>query len=158
MFDTIFGLPVHVLVIHGVLVLIPAAAVAAVAIAWYGGWREWVRYLVLAIVTAALISVPVATESGAALMRRVNAGGLVAEQIRDHEAAGNLLLWPVVALWVMTIVVVVLHSRPHSRSATRLVGMLTLLAALAAIGQVVITGHLGATAVWSCTIDAKVCA
>lgn len=157
MFDTVLGLPVHVLVIHGVLVLIPAASLAAITISVVEKWRARFGYVVLALTTASLVLVPVATRSGQALKQRVNAGGIVARQIRDHEAAGELLIWPVLAVWVLTVVLLVLHRRPHSRAAARVLAGVMVVAALAAIGQVVIAGHLGSTAVWSCTIGSDVC-
>ncbi len=157
MFDTIFGLPVHALVVHGVLGLIPLAALAAIAIALVPRWRGRFGYFVLALTTAALLAVPVMTQSGEALKRRLNAGGIVAKQIERHEQAGELVLWPVLALWVLTLLVVFLHRRPHSQAADRALGALVVAAGLGAAAAVTIAGHLGATAVWSCAIQSDLC-
>ena len=67
MFDTVLGLPVHPLVVHAVVVLVPLSAVGAVAIALVPRWRERYGVLVLLLSTAALAMVPVATRSGDSL-------------------------------------------------------------------------------------------
>lgn len=157
MLDTVLGLPVHVLVIHGVLVLVPAAALAAITISVVDRWRARFGYVVLALTTVALVLVPVATRSGEALKQRIDAGGIVARQIEDHQAAGELVIWPVLAVWVLTVVLMVLHRRPHSRAVARVLAVLMVVAGLAATAQVVIAGHLGSTAVWSCTIGSEQC-
>lgn len=157
MFDTIFGLPVHPLVVHGVVVLVPVAACAAIAVAVVRRFRERYRYAALFLTTAALVGVPVATQSGKALQARLDTGGVVEDQIRRHQDAGELLLWPVLALWILTVVLVVLHRRPPAPRVVSIVSFLTVVAGVAALGQVTLVGHSGATAVWSCTIGSELC-
>lgn len=157
MFDTVLGLPVHILVIHGVLVLIPAASLAAITISVVGKWRARFGYVVLGLTTASVAIVWVAMESGKALRQRIDAGGIVARQIDDHQAAGELVIWPVLAVWILTIALLVLHRRPHPRAAARVLSVLIVAAGLAATAQVLLAGHLGSTAVWSCTIGSDAC-
>jgi hypothetical protein len=57
-FDTFFGLPVHALVMHVVVVLVPLAAAGVLAIAVVPSWRTRFGVLVLAIATAGLAAVP----------------------------------------------------------------------------------------------------
>ena len=87
MFDTVLGLPVHALVVHAVVVLVPLAAAGLVVVAlrpsWRGGATLRVRWCSLA--TAGLAMVPVATQSGTRLEDRLNAGGVVAKQITTTQ-------------------------------------------------------------------------
>ena len=48
MFDTINGMPLHPLVVHGVVVLLPLAALGTIAIAVRPVWRRTYGHLVVA--------------------------------------------------------------------------------------------------------------
>jgi hypothetical protein len=157
MFDTILGLPVHPLVVHAVVVLVPAAAAGVVAIALVPRWRERYGVLVVLVATAGLALVPVATRSGNELDDRIQAGGVVARQIDEHADLGDLVIWPTLALWVLAVALVVLSRRGGSARAVTVVAGLAVVAAAVAGAVVVRVGHLGSTAVWSCTIGSDAC-
>jgi hypothetical protein len=158
MFDTFMGLPVHALVMHAVVVLVPLSALGVVAIAVVPRWRERFGVLVVLLSTAGLAFVPVATRSGAALKDRINAGGVTAEQIDRHQQMGNLVLWPTLAMWVLAIALVLMSRGGRRRGAgVTLVAVLAVLGAGTAAVLVTLTGHLGSTAVWSCTIGSEAC-
>ncbi len=157
MFDTILGLPVHALVVHAVVILVPLSAAGVVAIAAVPRWRERFGTLVLLVSTAALVTVPVATRSGGKLEERIGAKGVVARQIDDHKEIGELVLWPTLAMWALAIGLVLISRRGSSKGAVTVVAVLAALAAIVAAGVVVRAGHLGSTAVWSCTIGSDAC-
>jgi hypothetical protein len=157
MFDTILGLPVHALVVHAVVILVPLSAAGVVAIAAVPRWRERFGTLVLLVSTAALVTVPVATRSGEKLEERIGAKGVVARQIDDHREIGELVLWPTLAMWALAIGLVLISRRGSSKGAVTAVAVLAALAAIVAAGLVVRAGHLGSTAVWSCTIGSDAC-
>ena len=162
MFDTFFGLPVHALVIHVVVVVVPLAATGVVAIAAVPRWRARFGVVVLALATAGLAAVPVATRSGGELEDRLGAGGVVARQINDHQEKGELVIWPTLAMWVLAIALVLMERQAQDRQrrrgrAIKVVAALAALAAVAAAAQVTIAGHLGTTAVWSCTVGSDAC-
>jgi AcrR family transcriptional regulator len=157
MFDTVLGLPVHPLVAHAVVVLVPLSALGVVAISVVPRWRERYGVLVLLLSTAALVMVPVATRSGERLEERIDAGGVVARQIADHKEIAELVLWPTLAMWVLAAVLVLLTRRKRAGTAVTLVAALAVVAALLAGAAVVRAGHLGSTAVWSCTIGSDAC-
>lgn len=157
MFDTVLGLPVHALVVHAVVVLVPLAAAGVAAIAVVPRWRERFGVLVLLVTTAGLVMVPVASRSGYALRDRLDAGGVVREQIQRHVEIGRLVIWPTLALWVLAIALVVLSRRGRADRVVTAVAVLAVLASVAAAGAVVRAGHLGSTAVWSCTIGSDAC-
>jgi hypothetical protein len=157
MFDTILGLPVHALVIHAVVVLVPLGAAGVVAIALVPPWRQRFGVAVLGILTVGLLAVPVATRSGNKLEARLHAAGIVARQIKSHRDMGKLVIYPTIALWILAAALVLLDRRGQKGRPVAIVAVLAVLAAGAAATQVAITGHLGSTAVWSCTIGSSAC-
>lgn len=157
MFDTVLGLPVHALVVHAVVVLVPLSALGVAAISVVPRWRVTFGPLVLAVTTAGLVMVPVATNSGEALEDRIDAGGIVKEQIEDHVMWGDRVLWPTLVLWVLTVALVLLARRRAPGRVVTLVAALAVAAAVASAGAVGLAGHLGSTAVWSCTIGSDAC-
>lgn len=156
-FDTVLGLPVHPLVVHAVVVLVPLAAFGVVVIAAVPRWRDRYGPLVLAAATTGLVLVPVATQSGKRLQDRIDAGGVVAEQIDRHVELGGVVIWFTLAMWLLTVALVVMTRRRQTGRAMTAVVVLAVLAALAAGGVVARVGHLGSTAVWSCTIGSDAC-
>ncbi len=73
MFDTVFGLPTHALVVHAVVVLVPVAAIGGVLVALLPRLRQRFGPLVAVLAVAAIPAVFVATQSGERLERRLNA-------------------------------------------------------------------------------------
>lgn len=157
MFDTVTGLPVHALVVHAVVVLVPLAAFGVVVIAAVPRWRRRYGPLVLATATVGLVIVPVATRSGNELRARIDAGGVVARQIDEHADLGNIVIWFTLVMWLLTVALVVLSRRGRTGRSMTLVAVLAVVASLAAGGVVARVGHLGTTAVWSCTIGSDAC-
>ena len=154
--ETVFGLPTHILSIHAVVVLVPLSATGVVLMALVPPLRRLLRWPVLAVLTAALVAVPVATQTGELLMARLvrdgALGGPVLDKVRLHQELGEQVLWPVLGLWIFTVGLVVAdrtHRRARrSRLLAVLVGLAVVTAALATL-QVIRTGHAGATAVWN---------
>ncbi len=71
MFDTIAGLPIHPLVVHATVVVVPAAAVAVLLAALWPRFRRWAGWLPLALSAASIALVPLSTSSGESLEGRV---------------------------------------------------------------------------------------
>jgi hypothetical protein len=157
MFDTVLGLPVHSFVVHAVVVLVPLSAAGVVAIALVPAWRARFGVAVLGLTTVGLLAVPVAMRSGKDLQARLDAVGVVAKQIKHHRDMGQLVLYPTLALWILAAALVLLDRRGRTGRPVVIVAVLAVLAAGAAATQVAITGHLGTTAVWACTIKSSAC-
>ena len=162
MFDTVFGLPVHALVMHAVVVLVPLSALGVIAMAAVPRWRQRFGAVVLGVATAGLAAVPVATRSGGELEARLGASGIVAEQIDEHQEMGELVIWPTLAMWVLAVAMVLMDRQARGRQrrrsrAMQVVAVLAALAAVAAAAQVAVAGHLGSTAVWSCVVGSDAC-
>lgn len=145
MFDVINGLPMHALVVHGVVVLLPLMAIVTAVVAFKAGWREKAAWWVVAADAAVVVMTFVAIQSGKTFQKRL--GGQVAVA---HGNTGKLMIWFALALLVAAVLVAVL-GRSGGSTATGLAG-LTALVGLAAIAWTVKTGDSGARAVWESVI------
>lgn len=106
MLEMFRGLPVHVLVVHAVVILVPLAAAGTFAIALRPGWRKSFGPLVAMAATGALISTFVARLSGQWLRDRLNYGADF-----EHGQAGEQLIWWVLPFWLLTLGLVLLDRR-----------------------------------------------
>ena len=73
MLDTIGGIPLHPLIVHAVVVLVPLASLLLLLAAVSPRIRHWAGILTPITATLALVMVPLATQSGEALEKRVDA-------------------------------------------------------------------------------------
>ncbi len=151
MFDTITGLPVHPLVVHAVVVLLPLACVATAAVAVRASWRRFAP-AVAALNGAVLLATFAAKQSGENLERRI-AQFSVPPGLDDHTQWGSRLFLLALALFIGALVVWFVHSRGGMGTLGRVVGVLAVIGALATIGVTVYVGHTGASAVWKQTIE-----
>lgn len=157
MFDLVNGLPVHPLVVHAVVVLLPAAVLGTIAIAVRPSWRRRYGALVLGVAAVATALIPVATSSGEALERRVGDPG-------RHAALGDQLIWFALPLLVLVAALVVLDrraTRPAQElrdgavTVVRTVAALSVVAALATAVQVYRVGDSGARAAWGSKVSSS---
>ena len=168
MFDTIAGLPIHPLVVHAVEVIVPLAAVVVLLAALWPRFRRWAYLLPAILGLAALVLVPVATQSGEALEERVDETAAV----EAHTHMGEDL-----TPWVIGLAVVALaltwwswrerstlrdsaqgtpdhpaRGRPRAAGVPAWLPVVLVVGALVTAGgtvyQSVRIGHSGATAVW----------
>jgi uncharacterized membrane protein len=148
-FDLVNGLPVHALVVHAVVVLLPLACIGTIAIAVKPRWRHRYGVLVVACAAVATALIPVATSSGEALESHVGNPG-------EHAELGDQLIWFAIPLLALSLALVWLDRRhrsdeaeePKRGGATRVVAVLALVAALATSVQVYRVGDSGARAAW----------
>jgi hypothetical protein len=155
-FDYILGLPMHALVIHAVVVLVPLSALAAIAYAVRPGWRRLLRWPTALGAVVSGASAFVAAESGEALERRINAGRPDTtnfDLLAEHTDWGDRAKLFCLAFMVLTLVAL-WFARPPQEESPRghamdvLVGTLVVLSALAATITVVLAGHAGSAVVW----------
>jgi hypothetical protein len=150
MFSTIFGLPAHPLVVHAVVVLVPLAALSALVVALWPAARSRYAPLALGIATLALISIPLATQTGDQLEKRVQPSAFV----ERHTAMADGLLPFMAVLWLGLLTLVVARWLSASRGAswTRyLAGGAAVVAVVGAVAsgvQVARIGDSGARAAW----------
>ena len=179
--DQVDGLPVHVLLVHAVVVLVPLCAALLVAAACSETVRTRLGVALPALAALCVVLVPVTTEAGEHLERLVGSSPLV----EAHAELGEGLLPWTVGLLVLSLFVAA-RSRwlgqkrapqppaesldaptggstllaPHRAAQTTAlpalrvaVAVLSLLVAAGAVVQVVRTGESGARAVWSGVVD-----
>lgn len=151
MFDLLNGLPVHPLVVHAVVVLLPLAVLGAIGIAVVPRWRQRFGVLVLAVTVAAVVAIPVATQSGEALERRVGDPGA-------HAELGDQLIWFALPLLVVVAALVWMDRRagePSRRGLTLVVAVLAVVVGVANLVQVYRIGDSGARAAWGGQVSAS---
>lgn len=164
MFDTIVGLPVHVLVVHAVVVLGPAAGLAAIAYAVRPSWRRALRIPLAIGAVLAGLAAAVAAQSGEALQERLvrlGVGGSTLDAITLHAERGELARNVALAASVIVLVATFWLLRPEpagaeatvrasgGRAARVLVAVLLALAGLGVVVTTTLAGHSGSRAVWS---------
>jgi hypothetical protein len=145
-FDSVAGLPLHPLVIHFVVVLLPLAALGLILEVIAPKLADrfgWLTILALTVGTAAAF---VAEEAGEALAVRVGEPQL-------HATLGRVLPFVGAALLAVAFVWLLLHRRAfktlgHRSPGSTVAGIVTVLLALIVTGLTVAVAHLGATAVW----------
>ena len=147
MFDTFSGLPVHALVVHAVVVLVPLMSLVTIAVAVRAAWRPLARYVAAANVLLLLVAF-VARQSGLAFQERLSKFG-ANDAITTHANYGKVLPLFVLGLVVAAVVVMLSDTRPQLAVAGI---VLAVVAGIAAVGWTVVTGDSGARAVWEETI------
>jgi uncharacterized membrane protein len=106
------GLPLHPLIVHFVVVLLPLAAVGAVVIAVWPAARERFGWLVVAAAAVATLLVPIATNAGGKLKARVGAdpSSPTYQRILRHEELGNQMIYWAIPLLVFVAALMVVHE------------------------------------------------
>ena len=99
MFDTITGLPIHPLVVHAVIVLLPLACLGAIAIAVKPDWSRRFGILVVACAFIATGAAFIAKQSGEKLASRVGLPVDHASIAKWIPVFAGLLFLAVAALW-----------------------------------------------------------
>jgi len=156
-FDYIFGLPMHALVIHAVVVLVPLSALCAIAYVVRPGWRRLLRWPTAAGAVISGASAYVAAESGEALQRRVvrvRASTTDLELLSNHTEWGDrakliCLLFMVLTLLALWFVRPPEEESPQGHAFDVLIGTFVVLSAVTAIVAVVLAGHAGSLVVWN---------
>ena len=169
MFDTITGLPVHVLVVHAVVVLVPLMTLVTLAFTLRARWRSALGWAVLGN-AAAFGAAFASAESGEALQGRLS--GLTGDTVAaEHGDLGSSMPWFALALLVASVIAYVLLGRsrqpwsssetwdaPRSEKPTHSPGIVALATVLvlvtggAATVWTVRVGDSGARAAWEDTI------
>lgn len=139
-FYTISGLPVHALVVHFAVVLLPLAAAAALVALYFPTFKRRYFSAILLGVFLGSGAAFVAKQSGEELAGRI---GLP----KTHANWGNILPW--VALVFLALLVlwnrkVILNQSQNANLFTHAIAVV----GVAVIGLTLLVGHTGAQAVW----------
>jgi hypothetical protein len=112
---TINGLPLHPLLVHAVVVLLPLAAVGSIIIAVVPKWRRryWLPVLVLAVL--GIGAVPITQQAGEALYDTIKGSP---PGLAHHRDLGNALLPYAIAFGVMLLLLLVVGRIADRERAT----------------------------------------
>jgi hypothetical protein len=169
-FDTVTGLPVHILVVHAVVVLVPLCFVGVLVAAVSTSWRQKLAVPILVLLAIGFLASLVAIKSGKSLRSRIGASPAINHHAHigvwvpvfvvvalaltwawlvAEERAGNITLWsdaPVVP------------SMPVSGAPSSTVRLtacaLAVVSCALATGWIAYTGDAGSRAVWKPIIQA----
>ncbi|MEU0880351.1 DUF2231 domain-containing protein [Lentzea sp. NPDC005914] len=158
---TIDGIPLHPLLVHAVVVLLPLAALSSVAIALVPGWRRRYAWPVLGVTLAGVAAVPMAKQAGEDLMASLENKVGPNPAIQTHADLGTMLLPIALGFGVAVIALLVagrLADRERQAEAPTtktwrvisvVVSVLVVVLAVGTVWQTVRTGHSGSEVVWS---------
>lgn len=171
--ENVFGLPTHIVLLHAVVVLLPIAAVATIAVVASSWFRHRYGLVVVAATFVITLFVPLTSQAGEALAERLPD----APEIQTHADVGKqLVIWAAVfGVCLAAVVLLDLIRRATApdltsaesravawlpsqlRSSTpvwadaafRVFQALAVLASIGVLVMVIRAGHTGAQAVWS---------
>ncbi|MFF2051592.1 hypothetical protein ACFVU2_08315 [Leifsonia sp. NPDC058194] len=150
------GLPLHVLLVHFVVVLVPLTALCALVVPLWPAARRRLGIVTPLLALANVVLVPIVTDAGEWLEARVPSTPL----IREHAALGQSLYPWVIALFVFTALQWAWFffvdregsvRRPSRRVRIVVIVVLAVVAAVLAAGtivDVVLIGEAGSRAIW----------
>lgn len=153
----IAGLPLHPLVVHAAVVFVPLSAVATAVFAAVSRWRWLLRWPAGVLALGATLVVWVARLSGGALLE---ARPELRQLVTTHQERGKLLTLVMVVYLVLVLVgtwslsgTSALASGRGAQEARvpaleKLLPAVLVLAALAVLVLVVLTGDSGSRALW----------
>ena len=144
MFDTIFGLPVHALVVHAVVVLVPLCGLGVIICALSGTWYARLATPVLVLLTVSVPAAFVAEMSGHDLERRLPAS----DAIEHHAGLGSQAPWVVLLFWIVVLAWYLLERRHGRQGLSKTFLVISVIAAVGATGYLVLVGDSGARAAW----------
>lgn len=154
MFDTFMGLPLHVLVLHFTVVLVPLSAVLTGAVFLHRPWREAHAGRVAAVNVAMLALTFATVRAGLALQDRYRSIGNDGVPRYDHEELGETLLWVMLALTAATLLAWLATRRAAVPAIAGFwLGAVVAALAVASIVLTVLTGHTGSESHWKDFVD-----
>ena len=143
---TILGLPLHPLVVHATVVLVPLTALLVVLTAVLPRVRTWAGPLPLVGAVVSTILAPISTSTGENLEHSLGGSKL----IERHAELGDMLVWFCLGMLVVAGATYFLHRRGNvTKGLGAALAVLGVVAGVATMVQVVLIGHSGAKAVWA---------
>jgi uncharacterized membrane protein len=160
-FKSFGDLPLHVLVIHAVVVVLPVAGLVAIVFVLVPKWRWLLRWPTVILGVGSFVLAFVAKQSGLAFLK---ARPALQQLVLEHEKRGNLLFWYALIFAVITIVAALLLPGPSALASGRgaktggmrpleiVVGAGVVAMSALLVWQTIRTGDAGARAVWTGTL------
>jgi hypothetical protein len=145
-FDLIFGLPVHPLVVHSAVVLVPLVAFAGLAMSYIPRYGK----VVLIFALVAQVSLFAAKLSGESFEERLG------KNVERHADLGEIAPFTFIPLLILLYLRWRLDregANTGSPIVRRLVSILLVAAAILALVYIFLVGHSGADSVWGFVKD-----
>jgi NADPH:quinone reductase-like Zn-dependent oxidoreductase len=136
--ETVFGLPVHPLLVHATVVTLPLAATLLIASVLVPRLRTWAGPLPLLLAVASLGLVPLTTMSGENLEKAIG----TSQAINDHAALGEMVIWWAIGLVVVAAISYAIRLRGRT-PATAVTVVVAILGVVAGVGTIVQVGLMG---------------
>ncbi|WP_116452337.1 DUF2231 domain-containing protein [Blastococcus litoris] len=156
--ETVFGLPTHAILVHATVVFLPLAALAVLLHAFWPAARRRLGIGTPLLAGAALVLVPLSTESGEGLEEMVGENALVE---RHAALADGMLPWAIglfavaVGLWLLDRRRMGPGRSGPPRWLPAVAAVLAVVAAAGTVQQIVRVGHAGAQATWDDVVHAS---
>lgn len=149
MFGSFDGLPIHILVNHVAVVLVPLAALIGIAFL-RPAWRMPLRWPLAAAAALSVVTVFVTRQSGTALKDSLQLGESAAAKVveRHEDLADRLWIWLLV-FFAVTVVVALFLPRLTTPLTGGLAAIVVAALAVVVIVLVAYVGHQGSKAVWN---------
>ncbi len=124
MFEEVFGIPAHPLLVHAAVVFVPLQILAALSYAFVPFARRLIAWLVVALAVAAPLSAYFAKLSGDAFEARMIKRGTVTPQglqdIAQHSGYGTNTLYFSIGLSVAVVLLLIVQMARSAKSAQAL--------------------------------------
>lgn len=146
LFYTVGGLPIHALVVHFAVVILPIAVLGILAAIYLPKYASKFTFISLVAAGVGTGFAYIASQSGEALAEKI---GLP----QDHANYGDILPNVAAAFTIMSVVWYLVKNKKITVP-IKFLKHLTAVVGIAVIGLTFITGHTGAQAVWESKIKA----
>ena len=147
------SIPMHPLLVHVPVVLLPLAAVGALALVVRQKWVQHYGWLVVGAALVSFVGSVLASGTGDDLLEQYqNSGQHISSALSSHADLGENVQWVALLLLVCTTAWVWLHKKRIAKKALNTVmAAVVVLSAVGATVMVVEAGHNGAKAKWEQT-------
>ena len=144
--ETVLGLPLHPLMVHATVVLVPLTALLVVLAGVSTRFRRWAGPLPLGAAVASAVLVQLSAATGENLQEALPETPL----IEKHADLGDMLIWWVLALLVVAAAQFFLTRGGRSVARGLATGLLVagVVVGVGTMVQTALIGHSGAKAVW----------
>ncbi|HVQ18969.1 MAG TPA: DUF2231 domain-containing protein [Actinomycetes bacterium] len=158
--ESVLGLPLHPLVVHAVVVLVPLTSILAIVVAISPDRRARLGWLTWLLATGTLGATYAARVSGATL-EQVLYPQVLPPLVAAHKQLGLNTIWFVLALWLaVTALLLIDFDRRRSSGVNSpvlptIVAVVAILVAMGATGQVLYTGWAGVKSKWTGVVSSE---
>ncbi|WP_319457246.1 MULTISPECIES: DUF2231 domain-containing protein [unclassified Mycobacterium] len=147
---TVFGLPAHALLVHGIVVLAPLTAALEILCALWPAARRRLVWLVLALAAAVTVLTPLTASAGEWLYEQSSQHAPILD---THAGRGGWMIYFAVGLLIVAILQAFQHwteskSSEPKRALAVVAAVLAVVIGVSSIVGVVRIGDSGAQSVW----------